>query len=351
VDGNVNCSGEFQIDGTAFLGNVNNVASYSTQQTDTLLTAKADQSSTYTKTEADSLNSTQDIEIALNTLKTGITSGQATEITANTIKRTYPQTEEDKVTVNVTKRSYPQSEEDKVTVNVAKRTYPQAEEDKVTVNVAKRTYPQSEEDKVTVNVAKRTYPQSEEDKVTLNVAKRTYPQAEEDKVTANSASIETNSNNIVLKANLTTGNTFTGATVLQPSAITMIPLRINNYAANQYACDIYTHNHGARVMSKTTNSNTSIFEVRTNNYNTVNLKVKGNGTTEISTLKTTGNVGFFNKVPQPQPNTTGTGSTGATQNSGGAVNVNTSFTGGYGSTAYQISDIVLALKNLGLLAL
>jgi hypothetical protein len=154
---------------------------------------------------------------------------------------------------------------------------------------------------------------------------------------------------IALKANLT-GNTFTGATVLQPSTNTMIPLRINNYFPNQYACDIYSHNHGVRVMSKTTNSNTSIFEVRTNNYNNVELKVKGNGETEISTLKTTGNVGFFDTTPVAQQSTTGT-VLGGSSGSGGTVRVGSTFTGNSGSTAYMIGDIVLALKNLGLLAL
>ena len=81
VDGNVNCSGEFQIDGTAFLGNVNNVGSYSTQQADTLLVAKANQSTTYTKAEVDTANGTQDTVIALNTAK--VTYDEAPQVATN----------------------------------------------------------------------------------------------------------------------------------------------------------------------------------------------------------------------------------------------------------------------------
>ena len=37
-------------------------------------------------------------------------------------------------------------------------------------------------------------------------------------------------------------------------------------------------------MSKSTSSNTSVFEVRSNDYNNIDLKVKGNGETEIAHL-------------------------------------------------------------------
>ena len=60
-------------------------------------------------------------------------------------------------------------------------------------------------------------------------------------------------------------------------------------------------------------------------------------------------LGFFNATPVLQQATTGT-ATGFTAGSGPAVNDDSTFTGGSGTKAYRISDIVLALKNLGLLA-
>lgn len=60
-------------------------------------------------------------------------------------------------------------------------------------------------------------------------------------------------------------------------------------------------------------------------------------------------LGFYNATPVIQQ--AGTGETvGFTAGSGTAVNDDSTFTGNVGSTAYRISDIVKALKNLGLLA-
>lgn len=64
---------------------------------------------------------------------------------------------------------------------------------------------------------------------------------------------------------------------------------------------------------------------------------------------TTQKLGFYNATPVVQQATTGT-ATGFTANAGTAVQDASTFTGGVGATAYRISDIVLALKNLGLLA-
>jgi len=59
-------------------------------------------------------------------------------------------------------------------------------------------------------------------------------------------------------------------------------------------------------------------------------------------------VGLFGATPVIQPQTTGT-TTGYTTGSGTAVLADGTFTGNLGSTAYTIGDVVLALKQLGLL--
>lgn len=60
-------------------------------------------------------------------------------------------------------------------------------------------------------------------------------------------------------------------------------------------------------------------------------------------------LGFFNATPVVQQSSTGETS-GVTQNSGTDINDSSTFTGGIGSTAYTISDIVKHLKTLGLIA-
>lgn len=60
-------------------------------------------------------------------------------------------------------------------------------------------------------------------------------------------------------------------------------------------------------------------------------------------------IAFFNSAPVAQQATTGT-TTGFTAGSGTASKSDSTYTGNTGSTAYTVGDIVLALKNLGLLA-
>lgn len=70
--------------------------------------------------------------------------------------------------------------------------------------------------------------------------------------------------------------------------------------------------------------------------------------TKIGTA-TSQKLGFFNATPVVQQATTGT-TTGFTAGAGTAVLSDSTFTGGTGSAAYTIGDVVKALKNLGLLA-
>lgn len=60
-------------------------------------------------------------------------------------------------------------------------------------------------------------------------------------------------------------------------------------------------------------------------------------------------LGFYNATPVVQQAATGTTS-GFTAGAGTAVLSDSTFTGGSGSKAYTVGDIVLALKNLGFLA-
>ena len=70
--------------------------------------------------------------------------------------------------------------------------------------------------------------------------------------------------------------------------------------------------------------------------------------TKIGTA-TSQKIGFFNATPVVQQATTGT-TTGFTAGAGTAVLSDSTFTGGTGSAAYTVGDVVKALKNLGLLA-
>jgi hypothetical protein len=61
-------------------------------------------------------------------------------------------------------------------------------------------------------------------------------------------------------------------------------------------------------------------------------------------------LGFYNQTPIVQPSTTGVTTNGFTQGNGNNIHPNSTFTGGIGTNAYTISDIVAHLKSLGLIA-
>jgi hypothetical protein len=68
-----------------------------------------------------------------------------------------------------------------------------------------------------------------------------------------------------------------------------------------------------------------------------------------SVMQKSGNIGLYGATPVPQHSTTGT-ITGITHSGGAAVGATDTFTGAVGTTAYTLSDLVKALKNIGILA-
>lgn len=80
-----------------------------------------------------------------------------------------------------------------------------------------------------------------------------------------------------------------------------------------------------------------------------NIIVNATTGTKIGTA-TSQKLGFYNAAPVVQQAGVGVTTAGFTAGSGAAVLVDSTFTGNIGSTAYHISDVVAALKNLGLLA-
>lgn len=60
-------------------------------------------------------------------------------------------------------------------------------------------------------------------------------------------------------------------------------------------------------------------------------------------------LGFFNATPVTQQGTTGT-TAGFTSGAGTTAKQDSVYTGGTGTAAYTVGDVVLALKNLGFLA-
>lgn len=83
-------------------------------------------------------------------------------------------------------------------------------------------------------------------------------------------------------------------------------------------------------------------------FDGVNLSLGTISGTKIGTA-TNQKLAFFNAAPVVQPATTGT-TLGFTAGAGTTVVSGSTFTGNTGTAAYTIGDIVLALKQLGLLA-
>jgi hypothetical protein len=115
------------------------------------------------------------------------------------------------------------------------------------------------------------------------------------------------------------------------------------------ALDITESSSGSYLKFTTTNSGEKVVFGKDLDISGDHDLIVGTSTgTKIGTAATQ-KIGFFNATPVVQQNTTGT-TTGTTGGSGTALHTNATITGGVGSTAYTVGDIVKALKTLGLLA-
>jgi hypothetical protein len=115
------------------------------------------------------------------------------------------------------------------------------------------------------------------------------------------------------------------------------------------ALDITETTSGSYLKFTTTNSGEKVVFGKDLDISGDHDLIIGTSTgTKIGTA-TSQKIGFFNAAPAAQQNTTGT-TTGTTGGSGTALHTNATITGGVGSTAYTVGDIVKALKTLGLLA-
>lgn len=76
--------------------------------------------------------------------------------------------------------------------------------------------------------------------------------------------------------------------------------------------------------------------------------IDGDSTDGTAISPNGGPVSFYGVTPVTQPTAAGNTTTSAA-GSTTAVYVNTTFTGGSGSTAYTVGDVVAALKALGLI--
>lgn len=121
--------------------------------------------------------------------------------------------------------------------------------------------------------------------------------------------------------------------------------RVNHADSNTNFFDI--------MQLERTGTNTGIAQFGTST-DIVNLELYGNIDIQYATgieigTAVTQKLSFYGNTPITQPADTGE-TTGFTAGAGTGVNDDSTFTGNVGTKAYTISDIVKALKNLGLIA-
>jgi len=115
------------------------------------------------------------------------------------------------------------------------------------------------------------------------------------------------------------------------------------------ALDITEPTSGSYLKFTTTNSGEKVVIGKDLDISGDHDLIIGTSTgTKIGTAATQ-KIGFFNATPAVQQ-TAATTTTGTSGGSGTALHANATITGGVGTTAYTVGDIVKALKTLGLLA-
>lgn len=119
----------------------------------------------------------------------------------------------------------------------------------------------------------------------------------------------------------------------------------NESGNNAYVKTVGNSPIGIRVNNNTDVAVFSSSAVKLNDG--VNLVAGTTTGTKIGTSATQ-KIGFYNQTPVVQPDATGATS-GHTAGTGTGVTADSTFTGGTGTTAYTVSDLVAALKQLGLI--
>jgi len=182
----------------------------------------------------------------------------------------------------------------------------------------------------------------------------------------NTASSGTSSNGLVIR-NFSTHSS--GAATGLRSTVLNSTTSGNSVAIDAVVTSAGTNSYGITVDVQNGTNKYGIVVEKADNYNgfgtstptgtietkgkdnaaTINMLLKSNGGTQLFKVLNNSSLGFFAATPVTQPN--GTGETvGFTAGAGTGVNDDSTFTGNVGTTAYRISDVVKALKNLGLLA-
>lgn len=113
-------------------------------------------------------------------------------------------------------------------------------------------------------------------------------------------------------------------------------------------------NHTVTVdASTTTNANGANLTFRAGPKNGTGsdgiLKVGDASTSEVDIGSSAGKIGLYGVTAVTQPQTNSVTNTGFVAGASTPVLVDSTFTGGIGTTAYHLSDVVAALKQLGAL--
>jgi hypothetical protein len=134
--------------------------------------------------------------------------------------------------------------------------------------------------------------------------------------------------------------------IVQGPAASNCLARISTAAANV--------GFAALMLQETDNSGMGVFYEGTTNTGSLRMfsatdPIAGPGSTRISFTRDQVDLGFFTATPVVQQSTTGT--TGVTAaGAGTALKDDTTMTGGVGTRAFTVPDVIRALKNYGLLA-